>query len=163
VAAVWASELFREAIWNALFNRHTYGTTGPRPAVRFALQDSADNDKFAIMGDEITLIGHPVLLFDIRTDSGCVTDEVTILKNGQVLASYSAPLPQISLRYEDHSFQKGSTSTYMVRCRLRQFEESNLDGDLELKEYKFKNFNVFFESRYPQLLELVWTSPIWVD
>lgn len=37
LAAVWAPELTREAIWEALYNRRCYGTTGARIVVEFSV------------------------------------------------------------------------------------------------------------------------------
>jgi len=37
LAAVWAPELTREAIWQALYNRRCYGTTGARMVVEFSV------------------------------------------------------------------------------------------------------------------------------
>jgi len=40
LAAVYAPELTREAVWDALYDRHCYGTTGVRIVLRFHLNDA---------------------------------------------------------------------------------------------------------------------------
>jgi hypothetical protein len=48
LAAVWAPELSREAIFDAVRNRHCYGTTGARIILRFSVNDQP-------MGSELTI------------------------------------------------------------------------------------------------------------
>ncbi|MEH6547826.1 MAG: DUF3604 domain-containing protein, partial [Sneathiella sp.] len=53
LAAVWARENTREAIFNAMMNKETYGTTGSRILVRFfgGWEFTEDDAKHRLMGD----------------------------------------------------------------------------------------------------------------
>lgn len=46
LAAVWAPQLTREAVWDALFNRQTYGTTGERMWLEFSADGHASGQEF---------------------------------------------------------------------------------------------------------------------
>lgn len=41
LGAVWASHLERGEVWQAMYDRHTYGTTGYRPILEFRVEDGA--------------------------------------------------------------------------------------------------------------------------
>jgi hypothetical protein len=65
LAAVHAPARSREAIWNALENRQTYATSGPRILLWFDLVDGRGaNEKRVMMGGETTRIAAPQ--FEVR-------------------------------------------------------------------------------------------------
>jgi hypothetical protein len=66
LAAVYAPELTREAIWDALYDRHCYGTTGERIVLRFHLNDARmgsiqeyqpDDDRLCRRDIKVTVCG----------------------------------------------------------------------------------------------------------
>jgi len=163
LSAIWASGLEREKVWNALYARHTYGTTGTRPTIRFALQDSVNNENYAMIGEEITLSGHPILSLYLKAEAGSYLKEITILKNEVAIASFQDPVKEISLEFEDPGFQNGVTACYRMRAVVRQKVLGNLDRDKILKQLRVFRRTIFYKSRSPQLYELVWSSPIWAS
>ena len=53
LCAVWASELTRESLFQALQRRHCYGTTGARIIIRFSIDKHPMGSQLAISGDPI--------------------------------------------------------------------------------------------------------------
>jgi hypothetical protein len=161
LTAVWASDLTRDIVWDALYNRHTYATTGIRPIIRFAVQDSSDPQNTAIMGEEISVEKYPILLISLQAETGSFFEEVELWKNGVKIASSDVPVENTTFVFEDRNFQSQSGTYYLVRCLIHQSVATNLDNDYILKYNEEGGF--FYESDEPQLNEVVWTSPIWVD
>jgi len=85
LAAVYAPELTREAIWDALHDRHCYGTTGARIVLCFHLNGNA-------MGSELEYHPRDDALCERRIDvTVCGTDlirRVDIVKNNGLLQRY---------------------------------------------------------------------------
>ncbi len=75
LTAVLASELTREAVWEALLNRRTYATTGARIIVKISL-----NGKQAI-GQEFLITDKPV--FEIRINGTALIDRVEVWKDAE--------------------------------------------------------------------------------
>lgn len=160
LSAVWASNLERDLIWRALYNRHTYATTGSRPIIRFAVQDSSDAENTAIMGEEISVGGIPLFLISVQSESGSRFERAELWKNGVKIASSRKPVENATFMFEDPNFQSHCGTYYVVRCVINQYVAYNSDNDKILKYDETKGF---FESEDPQLEEIAWTSPIWVD
>jgi hypothetical protein len=161
LAGVWAHSLTRENIWDALYDRHTAGSTGVRPLVQFAVEDTTAAGLVAgIMGDEITVAGYPRILGGIECEAGCTVHSAELMKDGVKIAGASPAAPSVGLRFEDTGLAKGSTSNYVLRLVLKQNRTDNLDSD-SIQWYHRKS-GVFYEPGPPQTREIVWTSPIWV-
>lgn len=98
LAAVWAQDKSREAIWDALLKGHTYAVTGDRIACRFSLND-------AMMGDTLAA-GRRQLLFAAEGDAP--VEWMTIRKNGKVLAA----------AHSDDTFRFSPSSRYKLRIEM---------------------------------------------
>jgi len=79
LAAVWAPELTREALWEALLQRRAYGVTGDRMLVDFRLDD-------APMGSVIRGRGEVRISASVVGDAAI--DRIELLRNARVIASY---------------------------------------------------------------------------
>jgi hypothetical protein len=79
LVAVWAEELTRKALWEALLQRRTYGVTGDRMVVDFRVAD-------APMGSVIKGRGELRILASVTGDSAI--DRIELLRNGQVIATH---------------------------------------------------------------------------
>lgn len=82
-AAVWAPELTREAIWDALVQRRTYALTGDRITLAFSLNGHP-------MGAE--LAPTPERQLDVAVEAGDAIDCVDVVHNGRVLHRWT-PAP----------------------------------------------------------------------
>ncbi len=71
LTGVWATSHSREAIYDALKNRHCYGMTGTRVMLQFSVNDH-------IMGSEISASDPPSLIF--RASCEILIQQVTLLK-----------------------------------------------------------------------------------
>lgn len=74
--AVYAAELTRQSILEAIARRHCYAVTGDKIAVEFRLDD-------AVMGDEIAASGRRRLAFRVR--GADVIDRLEVVKNNRVV------------------------------------------------------------------------------
>lgn len=79
LAGVWASELTREALWEALLRRRTYGVTGDRMLVDFRADD-------APMGSVLGGSGQVQLSAFVVGEAAI--DRIELLRNNRVLATY---------------------------------------------------------------------------
>jgi len=150
LAAVWAPRLTREAIWDGLYSRHTFGTSGIRPEVRFAVQDADDRDVFGIIGEEFTLTGMPQILCSIYCEPG-----------SYVLARYHPYSDNpLNLGFLDADLESGSQAFYTLVIHIRQHADSNSDFDL-IPEVDVQHQKLIY--KFPQLFEKVWVSPIWIS
>ena len=81
--AVWATELTREALWEAIAVRRTYALTGDRITLRFALNGAA-------MGALIPAT--PERTIDVAVEGGDALDAIELLCNGAVIRRWNPPL-----------------------------------------------------------------------
>jgi hypothetical protein len=86
LAAFWAPELSREAIWEALQGKHTYGTTGSRILLDIALSDA----RGSVREGEIAVTDQPTLTWTAHgTDT---LSRVRVLAVDQVGGGYAQEL-----------------------------------------------------------------------
>lgn len=159
LAGVWAPALTRGDIWDAMYARHTMGSTGAKPMVQFAVADRDAPESGGVMGEEISVDGYARILAGIECEDGCVVESAELTKDGVKVAQASPAMQTFGLRYDD-PLAKGSTACYQLRLTLAQVPAENLDGD-GAQAYDADN-KKFYETGEPQTRELVWTSPVWV-
>ncbi len=81
---VYAEDLTRKSLWDALKKRHCYGTTGSRIIVDVKCGES-------IMGDEVFLDKKPVI--DVKVAGTGIISDVLIMRGLETVYSYSPSLP----------------------------------------------------------------------
>lgn len=82
LAAVYAPELTREAIWDALYHRHCYGTTGARIVLRFHVNDARMGSTLEYRPDDDRLCCREIRVTVCGTD---YIRRVDIIKNNGLL------------------------------------------------------------------------------
>ncbi|MCO5232166.1 MAG: DUF3604 domain-containing protein [Chitinophagales bacterium] len=148
VAAVLANELDRDTLFQALKNRHSYGTTGERIWVDFKVNG-------ALMGSTLKILptSHPKISFDIMgTDS---IDYVEVLKwdfkrgvyenahpKYEIIARYNTDLSHPKVLKAEF-YDEGFSDSCLYYLRVKQTNRI-----LDFIEYK----EVW-----------AWTSPVWVS
>jgi len=85
LTCVYAKELTRDAIWDAIMKRHTYATNGPRIALAFTLGE-------AIMGDEVCLPVGSELRFAFTTVCDGFFDRAEFYAGDQMVMRYQGEL-----------------------------------------------------------------------
>lgn len=78
--AVWATELTREAIWEAILHRRTYAVSGDRISLQFSINGFP-------MGSEITSAAQRRVIH-VAVAGGDAIDRIEVLKNGRLLERY---------------------------------------------------------------------------
>jgi hypothetical protein len=78
LAAVFAEELTREAVYDALYDRHYYGTTGARMLLDFRLNGNP-------MGSEITLDSDNERCLLVRVAGSAAIGWIQILRNNEIV------------------------------------------------------------------------------
>ncbi|MEA3401939.1 MAG: DUF3604 domain-containing protein [Armatimonadota bacterium] len=136
---VWAPELTRQAIFQAMYDRHTYATTGARMIVLFRVAG-------AFMGDEIELAERPELT-DARTVEAFIAGEtklsqVEVVRNNEVVHTQRLDDPQFSLEWVD---EEPPEPLALTHCE---------EGEPEF---------VFYYLRVLQSDgQMGWASPVWI-
>jgi hypothetical protein len=96
--AVRAAAQTREAIWEALYERNCYGTTGARMIVDFSLNGAA-------MGSELRLTDHPELLdrrrLSVTVHGTARVEKVEVVRNNEDVFTYEGDAEDESFEWED--------------------------------------------------------------
>lgn len=84
LAMVWAKDLTREAIWEAIVARRTYAATGNRIMVSTSVNG-------AVMG-QIVEAKSQVREIDVAVEGGSFLENVELLRNGEIIATQAPKL-----------------------------------------------------------------------
>ncbi|MBC8046798.1 MAG: DUF3604 domain-containing protein [Fimbriimonadaceae bacterium] len=146
VSAVFAKELTRDIIFDGLYNRKTYATTGERIIMDITVNDT-------IMGRDVILGENDFPLFDMQIFGTDTIEYIQILKWDFINGKYTAGHPQYDTV---KTFYPGgwnfnepfSDSTYlgcsMYYVRMKQIANTNIFGSNAV------------DAAY------AWSSPFWV-
>jgi hypothetical protein len=106
--AVLVGELSREAVWNALKQRHCYATTGARIILDFAI----DNH---LMGEEY--ISSEVRNIHIQVIGTNVIDKIELIKNSRVIHAYKGRGMKITLALRDMPTEGEDRDYYYLKVK----------------------------------------------
>jgi len=115
LVAVYAQKLTREAIFDALWKRHCYGTTGCRIILEFRINGE-------MMGEEI-IVDSPKVSRDIfvKVIGQSTLKSVEIIKNNSLLCVYEVNKDRVEVTYIDEK-EIFSTDFYYVRVTQKDGE-----------------------------------------
>ncbi len=113
LAAVWARELTREALWEALCARRCYATTGPKLGLRFRVGD-------LFMGQEGEFRGPRLVRVDARGESPIIL--VEIVKNRKTIARWDPHRPRLDVSFEHEDQTRSCRDTDYYYARVRQHD-----------------------------------------
>lgn len=138
MTAVWADQLSRQAVFDALYNRNCYATTGER--IILGLQLAGHQ-----MGSEIDAGLKPGLAVN-RHLTGFVAatanlKKVELIRNGKVLKLFKTDSPFIDFTYDD----------------MEPLHECVIQGQ-DKKPFVFYYLRVTQDDGH-----MAWSSPIWID
>jgi hypothetical protein len=107
---VYAAELTRESIWDAIKKRHTYATNGPHIIISFSMGEY-------IMGDEAVLKEGAVTEFNFTALSHGFIDRLEVYKNNKIAGSYCGKNQQNQITHYQGTYtdtvQKGENLYYL--------------------------------------------------
>lgn len=105
VTAVYAPELTRESIFDALMARHTYGTTGARIVLDFRVDGH-------LMGEEIEFRETPTI--SVKTRGTSPIESVRFMRDGELLQEWKNPGTQVEIEWIDRPLPLGPHYYYAV-------------------------------------------------
>ncbi len=103
LTGIYATELTRWAIFEALMSRHCYATTGERVFLDFRVGD-------AIMGSEVVSEGLPRMSVAVRAPRP--VEQVQIVRNGEVIHEEAPETPEARVEFEDETAPVGPNYYY---------------------------------------------------
>lgn len=137
--AVLAKSNSRSAVYEALYNRSCYATTGPRIIIHFTLSGFT-------MGQQTSTEEKPGLMVN-RHFRGTVAGtsdlkSVEIVRNGEVIATFNSKTYWLDFEYDD----------------LTQLSKIALDGGKGKPPFVYYYLRVLQKDG-----NMAWSSPIWID
>jgi hypothetical protein len=148
LVAVCARELTREAIFEALWNRHCYGTTGERIILDFSINGHS-------MGEEIRGNEHlRARRISVRVSGTAPIERIDVVRNGLEAYSYAGESSESVLI----STRKGNQNYYE---EFNWVDEEEFDNVCLVP--KDSEPFIYYYIRVTQANdEMAWSSPIWV-
>ncbi len=104
IVGVWANELTREAIFDAMWNRRVYATTGSRTIVKFASDTSP-------MGSVLARTATAALSFEVAAE--VPVSRIDVVKNGDDLVVLEPNEPVV--QWSGHDSTNGQPAWYYIR------------------------------------------------
>ncbi|WP_307738694.1 DUF3604 domain-containing protein [uncultured Parolsenella sp.] len=86
-AGVWASEYTKDAIWDALVSRRTFGFTGPRIDVYAEAEGHPLGSAFETTSDEVAI--------DVRATAASKVERVELYRDGDLAEVHVVPWPEL--------------------------------------------------------------------
>ncbi|MCB9032769.1 MAG: DUF3604 domain-containing protein [Chitinophagales bacterium] len=142
-AAVIADTLTRDALFQALYNRHTYATTGERIILNFIINDS-------LMGSEMILNTDTLPKLDILCIGSDELDYLDVVKWNFTSGIYSNDIPQFEVIKRIYPKQIPNVIQYTMIDAA--FTENCMYYIRAKQKNKVNNTEVW-----------AWSSPIWID
>lgn len=134
LTGVWAQGNTRSGIFDALFERRCFATTGLRPIVKFWLSG-------AFMGGEALTSDPPLIQLDVTCDRR--TQEVEVIRDGELVMEFRPGEEEFSVEWADEDCSPGSHYYYAHIL----FEGEEIDA--------YWNIATAYGVH-------AWTSPVWV-
>ena len=105
IVAAYAETHTRAGIWDAMYDRHTYGTTGARILVSLKVGD-------AIMGTELKMPAGEAVKLDISV-LGTRNVKVELIKNNVAIATWEPGCDSVDVSFLDEN--RSESDYYYVR------------------------------------------------
>ena len=138
IMAVWADNLTKRSIWDALYNRKCYGSTGPRIIMEFYIDEYS-------MGDCIDLENNSKFRENrnlaIRLISPITIKRIEVVRNNEIV----------------HFKQVDSDKFEEFWTDSMKFDLISLLHSSKQEKFIFYYLRVFLEAD-----NMAWTSPIWI-
>jgi Protein of unknown function (DUF3604) len=106
ITGVYAKELTRESLWEALWNRRCYGTTGVRIILDFKLNGHD-------MGKEIFAENNRKI--EVRVSGTTKIEKVDIVRNNKDIYTYKGRTSNVSFEYDDKDDLNNCCAYYYIR------------------------------------------------
>jgi len=113
-AGVWAEELTREKLFEAVRARHTFGTSGAKMALRFSAGDAMMGDKVKGQAGPIPFAVEAMAMHDIV--------EVVIFRNNNIVYKTSPNALECTVEWTDRRPLKEAGAWYYTRVQCRDKE-----------------------------------------
>jgi len=111
---LWAAELTRQAIFDAVRARHTYGTSGAKMALRFSGGDAMMGDRVARPAGAIRFDLEALALHEVR--------EAVIFRNNRIVHRAVPGRKRLKLTWTDNTPPKAETLWYYARIHAADNE-----------------------------------------
>ena len=98
LTVIYARERTREALFEALRARHTYGTTGARINIRFRMGENMMGDEVRVKRGDALWSSRPFTAEVVGTD---VLENIEVVRNGNVIYSTAPKAVQCAFSYAD--------------------------------------------------------------
>ncbi|MFX1275827.1 MAG: DUF3604 domain-containing protein [Promethearchaeota archaeon] len=138
IMAIWAKELTKKSIWEALNDRKCYGTTGTRVILRFCIDEY-------FMGEIIKLNDAEKLakkrILKISIISPILTEKIELIRNNEVILKNELNSKIIALEHVDRE----------------PFNKISLKHSSEKENFIFYYVRIFLVDN-----NMAWSSPIWI-
>ena len=139
IMAVWADELSKESIWNALQNRKCYGTTGPRVIIEFFINDNFMGDIIKL-NDRSNLEQQREVKFTVI--SSINIERIELIRNGIIFLK---------------KIVNAKTITHNLIDTDKFGEISFIHSINKSESFVFYYLRVFLSNE-----NMAWSSPIWI-
>lgn len=107
---VWANELTREAIFDALWNRRVYGTTNHRTWLKFSINGHP-------MGSQITVDDE--LSIEVEAASNCAFARIDLVRNGKDVQVLNPGQEELQVLWHPREPRPSTGTWYYVRLTLQ--------------------------------------------
>ncbi len=139
LTAIFAPEQTRESLFQALYNRNCYATTGPRIIVGYSIAG-------ADMGSELNTKAKPGLSFNRHivcyVASNSKIESVSIIRNGEVIKEFKPSSTTLEFAYDD----------------MEPIQNCLITDVKDRPPFLYYYLRVVQEDGH-----IAWASPIWID